>query len=149
MEGEPLETPLKVCPSCSVASRTSDESCPNCGAAYVRERRLRWRWWFTVPIVAIAFAIGYGGRQLLDDDSAEQAQSEGIAFELGRSMPLGISRQELIERLSGLSPALVKHRHAGGVDQTCLYYLVTNQEGTAWLYCFEHGKLATSASVIG
>jgi hypothetical protein len=101
-----------------------------------------------VPIVALAFAAGYAGWTLFGDDSEEPA-FEGIPFAVGRSTPLGLSRAEVIERLGGQEPALVKHRRAGGVEQTCLYYLVTDQEGTAWLFCFEKGKLATSASVVG
>jgi RNA polymerase subunit RPABC4/transcription elongation factor Spt4 len=31
LEGESREHPLKVCPHCSVASRTDSETCPNCG----------------------------------------------------------------------------------------------------------------------
>jgi hypothetical protein len=148
MEGQSTATPLKVCPSCAVASRTNDANCPSCGAPYVRPSRWRWRWWYAVPIVALAFAAGYASWKVFAEDSDEPAV-EGIPFAVGRSTPLGLSRAEVIQRLGGQEPALVKHRHAGGVDQTCLYYLVTDQGGTAWLFCFEKGKLATSASVIG
>jgi hypothetical protein len=68
--GESREHPLKVCPHCSLASRTDSETCPNCGKSYVRGRpSLRWSWWFAIPIVAAAFLIGYFGiSQLIDGD---------------------------------------------------------------------------------
>ena len=70
MESETSQLPLKVCPHCSVASRTEADVCPSCGKPYVR-RPLRWRWWLVIPIVVLAFGVGYGGRLLFDNGSDE------------------------------------------------------------------------------
>src|ERR671922_381075 len=95
MEGQPAEAPLKVCPHCSVASRTDAETCPSCGKPYARGGpRLRWSSWLAIPIVAAAFLIGYFGISQLFDD-----EGEGITVEEAESVPQGISQAELTDRL--------------------------------------------------
>ncbi len=37
----PKEPPVRVCPNCSAQSQTSDDTCPHCGASFIRSRRLR------------------------------------------------------------------------------------------------------------
>jgi hypothetical protein len=37
------EPPIRVCPTCSAQSRTDSDTCPHCGASFIRSRRLRTR----------------------------------------------------------------------------------------------------------
>lgn len=37
----PDEPPVRVCPNCSAQSKTFDDTCPHCGASFIRSRRLR------------------------------------------------------------------------------------------------------------
>jgi hypothetical protein len=37
----PKEPPVRVCPNCSAQSKTFDDTCPHCGASFIRSRRLR------------------------------------------------------------------------------------------------------------
>jgi uncharacterized paraquat-inducible protein A len=62
MESDPQGTPLKVCPHCSVATRTEAAECPSCGSPYARRgaRRPPWRWWMLVPVAVVAFGAAYG-----------------------------------------------------------------------------------------
>ena len=138
MEGQPTERPLKVCPHCSVASRTDADTCPNCGKSYVRGRpTLRWSWWLAIPIVAAAFAIGYFGiSELVDGDD-----TEGISREQAESVPGGISPDELSERLGGESETV----STGGL--TCASYTVTDGPDPAWLFCFQGDKLIRSEPI--
>lgn len=139
MEASPPETPLKVCPHCSVASRTDAETCPSCGKPYVREGfRLRWSWWFAIPIVAAAFLIGYFGiSQLFDDDG-----SDAITVEQAEVVPEGLSRGQVSERLGSEGETV----RTGGL--TCASYPVTDgAEG--WLFCFQGDKLIRSTPISG
>jgi hypothetical protein len=133
MEGESREFPLKVCPHCSVASRTDSETCPNCGKSYVRGRpSLRWSWWFAIPIVAAAFLIGYFGiSQLIDGDE------DGITVEEARSVEVGsVSRAELTERFGEpVAETTVND------DQECLQYVVS--DGPDRLFCFSGDTLVS------
>jgi hypothetical protein len=138
MEGESRELPLKVCPHCSVASRTDSETCPNCGKSYVRGGpSLRWSWWFAIPIVAAAFLIGYFGiSQLIDGD-----ESDGITVEEASSIEIGnTTRAELTERLG--EP---ESETTIGGGQVCLDYVVTDGEDPEWLFCFRGDQLESSA----
>jgi hypothetical protein len=138
MEGEPTQPPLKVCPHCSVASRTDADTCPSCGKPYARSGpTLRWSWWLAIPIVAAAFAIGYFGiSELFDGDD-----TEGVSREQAEAVPEGISPDELSERLGGESEAV----STGGL--TCASYTVTDGPDPAWLFCFQGDKLVTSEPV--
>jgi hypothetical protein len=138
MEGQPAETPLKVCPHCSVASRTDSDTCPNCGKSYVRGRpTLRWSWWLAIPIVAAAFAIGYFGiSELVDDDD-----TEGITLEQAQAVPEGISRAELSERLGGEQETVQTGK------LTCASYTVTDGPEPAWLFCFQDDELVRSSPI--
>ena len=137
MEGQPAEAPLKVCPHCSVASRTDAETCPSCGKPYARGGpRLRWSWWLAIPIVAAAFLIGYFGISQLFDD-----EGEGITVEEAESVPQGISRAELTDRLGDDSETV----RTGGL--TCASYPVTDDSDSAWLFCFQGDKLVRSRPV--
>ena len=137
MEGEPTQAPLKVCPHCSVASRTDADTCPNCGKSYVRGRpTLRWSWWLAIPIVAAAFAIGYFGiSELVDGDDIE-----GISREQAEAVPVPdeISAAELSQRLGAESQTV----RTGGF--TCASYPVTDGPDPGWLFCFQGDKLVRS-----
>jgi hypothetical protein len=138
MEGQPRQPPLKVCPHCSVASRTDADTCPSCGKPYARSGpTLRWSWWLAIPIVAAAFAIGYFGiSELFDGDD-----TEGVSREQAEAVPEGISPDELSERLGGETETV----STGGL--TCASYTVTDGPDPAWLFCFQGDKLVTSEPV--
>jgi hypothetical protein len=138
MEGQPTQPPLKVCPHCSVASRTDADTCPSCGKPYARSGpTLRWSWWLAIPIVAAAFAIGYFGiSELFDGDD-----TEGISREQAEAVPEGISPDELSERLGGETETV----STGGL--TCASYTVTDGPDPSWLFCFQGDKLVTSEPV--
>ena len=135
MEGQPTQPPLKVCPHCSVASRTDADTCPSCGKPYARSGpTLRWSWWLAIPIVAAAFAIGYFGiSELVDGDD-----TEGVSREQAEAVPEGISPDELSERLGGETEKV----STGGL--TCASYTVTDGPDPAWLFCFQGDKLVRS-----
>jgi hypothetical protein len=149
MEGRPEGTPLKVCPHCSVASRTDADVCPSCGKPYTRRRfTLRWSWWFAIPIVAAAFLIGYFGLSNLFDGDDSDGESGSITLEQGAAVPNDISRGELEGHLDGEEPALVEPRR-GDPKTTCSYYLVADQADTVWGFCFRRDELVSSAPIGG
>ena len=137
METASQQLPLKVCRHCSVASRTGDEVCPNCGRSYQRSWP-RWRWWYAIPIVAIAFAIGYFGiSELVYDDPATVTEAEAQAIELGTA------RDDVEQQLG--EPNEVTDD--GGLS--CAAYEVEGQDDADWLFCYRQEKLVTSQSVSG
>ena len=148
MKGQPPEAPLKVCPHCSVASRTDADTCPSCGKPYVRQRpqlQWRWSWWFAIPIVAAAFALGYFGlSSLLDGDDPDE-DAAGITVEQGAAVPSGIPRTELEGHLDGERPVL--ERRKGRKGPICAYYGVIDQPRQVWEFCFEENELISSAPV--
>lgn len=151
MEGQPAEAPLKVCPHCSVASRTDADVCPSCGRPYGRrglrlQRPSRWRWWYAIPIVAAAFALGYFGLSQLVDGDESETEAAGITAEQAAAVPDGIARSELAGRLDGESPALAQPKR-GEKNVTCEYYGITNQPRGVWEFCFDNDKLVGSASL--
>jgi hypothetical protein len=136
------EAPLKVCPHCSVATRTDADVCPSCGGSYGRggRPRLGWSWWFAIPIVAAAFLIGYFGiSQVFDDDDSDAG---AISLEEGQAIPHSLSRTELEERLG--EPALEQPLQ-GVPGTTCLFYAVSEQGDTLWRFCFEGESQKSSA----
>jgi hypothetical protein len=146
MESESPQLPLKVCPQCSVASRTDADTCPSCGKPYARPgMRLPGRGvWIAVAIIVAAFAIGYGGRKLIDgsDESGE------ISFAEGKAVKTGISESELRDRIGGEDPSYEKTLPGqGNSKQRCLYYAISDREGTLWQFCFVDGKLVTADAV--
>jgi hypothetical protein len=142
MEGQPAEVPLKVCPHCSVASRTDAETCPSCGKPYARQGlRLRWSWWLAIPIIAAAFLIGYFGiSRLFDDDGAETGV---VTLEQAREVPADLSRAELEERLGEPAQAIAPK----GPDTSCLFYSVGDEGDTLWQFCFQRDKQVSSSLV--
>lgn len=144
MEGQPPEPPLKVCPHCSVATRTEADTCPSCGKPYGRGRpQLRWSWWFAIPIVVAAFLIGYFGiSQLFDDE-----EPAGITVEQAEAVPEDVTRSELAGHLDDQAPARVA-KLPGAKGVTCDQYLVTDQPRTVWQFCFK-GDALQSAGPVG
>jgi hypothetical protein len=139
MESHPAQ-PLKVCPRCSTASRTDAERCPDCGRRYQRHWRLVA---LGLVIVALAFAIGFEARLLLDDDDGSSAAR--ITVEQAQGVPLGISRAQLAERL-GASPTVVS---SAGAGRTCLFYPLSDDAESAWEFCFDRGALKSSKQATG
>jgi hypothetical protein len=144
MEGQPVEVPLKVCPHCSVASRTDADTCPSCGKPYAPGGlRLRWSWWSAIPIVAAAFAIGYFGiSRLFDDDRSEPG---AVTREEAQATPSKLTRPEVEERLS--EPAQVITPQGSGT--TCLFYAVSDESDMLWQFCFMGERQVSSSSVPG
>jgi hypothetical protein len=150
MEGQSPEAPLKVCPHCSVASRTDADTCPSCGQPYGRrrpQRQLRWSWWFAIPIVAAAFAIGFFWLSNLFDGDDPDEDAAGITVEEGAAVPDGIPRAELESHLDGETPVI--ERRKGRKGPMCAYYQVIDQPRQAWEFCFEDDELNSSALVGG
>jgi hypothetical protein len=143
VEGQPAETPLKVCPHCSVASRTDADTCPSCGKPYARGRGgWGWSWWLAIPIVAAAFLVGYFGiSQLFDDE-----ESEGITVEQAEEVPASVTPTELADALDGESPTLEQSTAPG---TTCSYYGLSDEEDAVWEFCFRDEKLDSSRRVPG
>jgi hypothetical protein len=139
MEGESAQPPLKICRHCSVASRTVAEACPACGRPY---RRTWWRWWLAIPIVALAFGVGYGGRKLIEGDD----DSGAIPVEIATALQTGISRAEFDERV-GEDPTLTRTRGSGESEATCLFYPIEGQEEAVWQFCFRDDELVTSTQL--
>jgi hypothetical protein len=137
---EPAQPRLKVCPRCSVASRTDAEICPNCGRRYQR----RWRpWVLGAAIIVLAFGAGFGGRQLFDSGGGDNGSSSSeITSRQARAVPAGISRPELVSRL-GATPTVVRR---AGHGRTCLFYPVSDRPNSVWAFCFVRGRLKSSSS---
>ena len=132
MEGKPEELPLKVCPHCSVASRTESDACPSCGKSYARGGglKLRWSWWLAIPIVAAAFAIGYFGiSQLIDGGDSDDAV---ITAEQAEAVPVGATRAELLDALDGEQPSVTR--------ADCSIYLIEDPPPKVASFCFVDGK---------
>jgi hypothetical protein len=146
MDAAPPEAPLKVCPHCSVATRTTADVCPSCGGSYARGRRLprlRWSWWFAIPIVVAAFLIGYFGiSRLVDDDDVE---SGVITLEEGQAIPPNLSRAEVEDRLGEPAQEIAPQ----GPNTSCLFYSVDDEGDTLWQYCFRGERQVSSAPVPG
>ena len=144
MESESAQQPLKVCPNCSVASRTDADICPSCGKPYVRPP-MRWRWWFAIPIIVLAFGVGYGGRLLIQGDS--ESDSGTITTQQARAVKPGDSRAELDSALDGADPAVTKQPKGG--SQTCVYYSIEEKPDSVWQFCLVKDKVVTTNAVGG
>ncbi len=114
---------------CSVASRTESETCPSCGRSYERGG-LQWRWWFAIPIVALAFAGGYFGLSQLvyDDDepaavTAEEAEPRSHAGTRRRTSKKWSTVRRRVE-----SPTTRSARR-GRDRRSCRYYAIADQTG--------------------
>jgi len=138
MEGQSTSPALKVCPRCAAATRTGSETCPECGRRY---RRRRWPA-VGVVVVALAFAAGYGGRELLS--GSDDAVTE-ITVDQAKVVPLGISRAQLSQRLGDASPVAEQAQSDG--HGTCFLYDVALHPSNVWVFCFsQKDKLVSSTS---
>jgi hypothetical protein len=146
MESGSHQLPLKVCRHCSVASRTEAGECPSCGRSYGR-RGLQWRWWYAIPIVALAFAGGYFGlSQLVYDDDEPAAVTE----EEATAVQPGTSRADVEEELGAPEGEFANDsvgRTGEGAVVSCTYYELADQPERAWQFCFQGDVLATSEAV--
>jgi len=141
MESQSTQPPLKVCRHCSVASRTDAATCPSCGRAY--QRRI-WRWWLVIPIVLLAFTVGFFGRKALQDEAGDSVKAQQAS-----EVELGISQAELADELAQAEP---RHTSSGATEAgelTCLYYALEGVEDTDWEFCFTDDVLTTSTEVTG
>lgn len=122
-----------------MASRTDAATCPSCGEPY--ERRI-WRWWLAIPIVVLAFGLGYFGlSKLLDDDEA------GITADQSAAIELGISRSELADQLDGEAPQYSRQIGEGETATDCLYYGIVDKPESVWQFCFQDDELVTSEAI--
>jgi hypothetical protein len=138
MDDQSTREPLKVCPRCAVASRTDSDRCPNCGREY---RRRLWRWWFAIPIVALAFAGGYFGlAELVYDDD----EPLGLTAEEAQSLPDAGPPSDLEAVVDGVKPVDTRDQSEGGIDLQCRYYAIVDSEDTVWEACYLGGRLEVS-----
>jgi hypothetical protein len=137
MEAEGVGEPVKVCPRCSVASRTDAARCPNCGREY--HRRL-WRWWFAIPIVALAFAGGYFGLSELVYDE----EQEGLTTEEAEALADSGPPSDLEAVVDGDEPVDIRRQNEGGIELLCRYYAVVDADETVWEACYLDGHLEVS-----
>jgi hypothetical protein len=136
MEGASQQLPLKVCRHCSVASRTEEAACPNCGRSYSRAG-LTWRWWYALPIVAIAFALGYFViSEVVYDDSPTVTEAEATAIELGTP------RADVEDALGEPGESSVE---AAGLS--CSAYDLAAPPDSQWVFCYREDKLVTSEPI--
>jgi hypothetical protein len=156
MDPEPKGAPLKVCRHCSVASHTAAESCPACGKPYRRRPPLPPRWLAAVLIVALAFGIGYGVRKLAQGDTgggggggggsatspAAVAARIGIPRAAARAVPTGTALPQVVARFPGKRYVTARDPRT---RLPCVVYLLADQPGTAWQFCFQKGKLSLSS----
>ena len=140
MEAGTDQLPLKVCRHCSVASRTESDACPNCGRSYARAS-IRWRWWYAIPIVAVAFAGGYFGLSeiVYDDD-----EPEGLTLEEARGLPDAGPPSDVEAAADGDKPVDTRDQSEGGTELLCRYYAVVDAEDTVWEACYLDGQLEIS-----
>jgi len=101
-----------------------------------------WRWWFAIPIVVLAFAIGYFARKEIAGD--EEAEPAGLTIAEARGMPIGTAQAAVDGVLDGQRPDRVKRSSGGGNELVCRLYAVVDEERTAWEFCFLDGALEVS-----
>jgi len=137
--------PLKVCRHCSVASRTDAATCPSCGRPY--ERHIwpwGWRWWFAIPIVVLAFAVGYFGiSKLIEDDDPP-----GVTAQDAGGVEPGVTQAELEDEL-GEPPQYERQKGEGEGALSCAYYGISGEPASVWEFCFRHDALVSSTELGG
>jgi hypothetical protein len=132
MESQSTQPTLKVCPRCATATRTEAETCPSCGRRY---RRRYWIGALGVVVVALAFAGGLAGRELLNGgDSGGDSITNGQ----GNSVATDSSREQLDQRLDHAEPSSTEHVSKGG---TCVTYPSKETPSQSWVFCFRNDQL--------
>jgi hypothetical protein len=146
MQDDPEQPPLKICPNCSVASRTDADTCPNCGTSYGRRRAGKW---VSIPlailVVALAFVGGYFGlsRLVWDED-----EPEGLTGEEAQALPAGSNEGKLDAVIDDAEPARPPRRkNASGTELFCRYYYVVDAEDAVWEACYLEGALEVSRAL--
>jgi hypothetical protein len=124
--------PLRVCPRCAAASRTDSETCPNCGRRY---RRRYWIGAVAVAVAVLAFGVGFGAREFLNGDDSG---SDTISDPQANSVALGISREQLNQRLGGAAAISAEPVAKGG---TCLAYPSSDTPDRTWVFCLRDDRL--------
>src|SRR5918994_3494600 len=157
MEGQPAEVALKVCPHCSVASRTDAETCPSCGKPYARSGpRLRWSWWLAIPIVAAAFLIGYFGiSRLVDDDGSEAGaitlgEAQQVSPDLSRDeVEVRLGEPALVDSGEGRAPSCLSPAGDRVEADEVLLYSVSDGGDSLWQFCFNDEDQVSSSLLPG
>jgi hypothetical protein len=139
VNGESGQPPLKICPHCSVGSRTDADACPHCGKQY---QRSVWRWWLAIPIAVVAFGAGFFGWQAIRDD--DEPEPAGLTIQEARNVTGGALPARVNHVLDGQRPDRVRRSSAGGSELVCRLYLVVDEERTAWEFCFLDGAVEIS-----
>jgi hypothetical protein len=98
-----------------------------------------------VPVAVVAFGAAYGITELVDGGggggSARPAPAPAISFQQGRRIKIGIGQRQLAARLGPPLRIVRSHVHP---PQVCRYYVITDQPGEQWGFCFARGKLVSS-----
>jgi hypothetical protein len=92
-------------------------------------------------IVALAFAVGFGARELLSGDNGG---SDSVSADQAAAVTLGISRDQLNRRLDDADPATVEPVANGG---TCLAFRASDTPGHTWVFCLRDGKLVAKRQI--
>jgi hypothetical protein len=141
---DPAESPLKVCRHCSVATRTEATACPNCGRSYARQP-FKWRWWYAIPIVVIAFALGFFGiSNLVWDDDSGVDSSKGLTLAEAQALPDSGPPSDIETAADGHKPVDTRDQSEEGADFVCRYYTVIDVDRTVWEACYLSGQLEVS-----
>jgi hypothetical protein len=95
-----------------------------------------------IPIVALAFAVGFFGRKVLtdDEDPSTITRQEGEAIELGSS-------SDELESTLGEPPRFTQSRGKGEAELDCSYYAIEGEANATWEFCFQKGNLIASQAV--
>lgn len=147
--------PQKVCPRCSVLSDTDADTCPSCGAAYVRGGRRGptglERGAIAVAVLALAGA-GAVFAMAGDDEPAPKAKAtpagpppHAIVFSQAARIQAKSPYRRVIASLGAPRPDLqgTQERYLG--SNRCIYYDVIDQPETDAQVCFRHGRVTVVA----
>lgn len=121
------EPPVRVCPTCSAQSRTDSDTCPHCGASFIRSRRLRTkkrigamskRRKIVIAGVVIGLLVGGAAAGVIakvnhDNQIAQEEQEEQEARELAQEEREDeeeelVEEQESVEELEELETEFAK-----------------------------------------
>lgn len=92
-------------------------------------------------IVALAFAAGVGGRELFDGNNSG---SDSISAKQANTVTLGISRDQLNQRLDDAEPISTEPAARGA---SCLAYSSSDPPGHTWVFCLRDDKLVAKREI--